>query len=357
VQPEYWHEANQRVAMRHPNATNVNMALDLYENRAREYVFTCQLKNKSFSETELRAALFGKEYAADFFSFVEQELTDDTTLADGTRRSDKSKFAKFRRFVELKNNKSQLPMSDITYDLLVEYTRYMHSLSNNEGTINKDLAIIKGFMNRAVKKDLLDESEHKKLWGKITIRVPEGDREPMTLEELGRLEKLYEEVSLNPRLKKTLHHLLFECYTGLRYSDIRELRFGNLIDNQIKITQHKTKRAVSIPLIEQSKKLLPNKDGKSDADFVFDVYTNQVYNRYIKEVVKLAGIERNITSHIARHTLATIGMQCGIPMEVISKILGHTNIKTTMIYAKVLTQQKIDEMQKFSNKLKERNNL
>jgi integrase/recombinase XerC len=94
--------------------------------------------------------------------------------------------------------------------------------------------------------------------------------------------------------------------------------------------------------------LLPKKI--IDSQKVFRVLSNQKTNEHLKEIIKIAEIEKNITFHSARHTLATIGLEKGIPIEVISKILGHTEIKMTQIYAKVNDSLKYQEMQKLDKK-------
>ncbi len=84
---------------------------------------------------------------------------------------------------------------------------------------------------------------------------------------------------------------------------------------------------------------------------VFRVLSNQKTNEYLKEIIKIAGIDKVITFHSARHTLATRGLEMGIPIEVVSKILGHTEIKMTQIYAKVNDGLKYQEMMKIDRKL------
>ena len=122
----------------------------------------------------------------------------------------------------------------------------------------------------------------------------------------------------------------------MRYSDIENLKPENIINIEtsdglqpiIKITMHKTKEPVSIPVIPKANEILIT-------GVVFKKHTNQYLNRCLKDIAKLAGINENLTFHIARHTFATIAINKGIPIEVVSKLLGHTQIKTTEIYAKV----------------------
>jgi len=115
----------------------------------------------------------------------------------------------------------------------------------------------------------------------------------------------------------------------------------------IRITMHKTKDPVSIPLIDKAAKMISE---GFEAQKVFRVPTNQVSNRFLKEISELAGIKKQITFHVSRHTFATNSITLGIPVEVVSKLLGHTNIKTTMIYSKVVDSVKVHYMDRWNNR-------
>jgi integrase/recombinase XerC len=98
---------------------------------------------------------------------------------------------------------------------------------------------------------------------------------------------------------------------------------------------------VSIPLIDKAHALLP--------EYKFKVLTNQKTNLHLKKIKALCKIETNISCHVARHTFATIGLNCGIPLEVVSEVLGHSSTRVTKIYAKMLDEFKINELKKWSN--------
>ena len=109
-------------------------------------------------------------------------------------------------------------------------------------------------------------------------------------------------------------------------------------DSYIEKEMFKTNRKVNIPLIEQAKKLIPKKELPEVP--VFSVYCNQVTNRHLKNIMKLAGINKPISFHCARHTFATITLGLSNDIAVVSKMPGHTKIETTQIYAKVQDEQK-----------------
>lgn len=228
----------------------------------------------------------------------------------------------------------------------------LNILKNSPNTANKSLSMLRTFINWAIEDKLIQDNPFEN----IKIVRGKGKRDHLSLMELEKLEDLYDEKILKTSEQNVLRYFLFSCYTGLRFLDIENLSFihiksrffeGNEI-RFIDMKMHKTKLDVSIPIINKANKLLPEK--LTEYQKVFRVISNQKTNKYLKAIVKKVGIDKNITFHCARHTLATIGLDMGIPIEVVSKILGHTNIKMTEIYAKVNDSLKYREMLKFEKK-------
>ena len=112
---------------------------------------------------------------------------------------------------------------------------------------------------------------------------------------------------------------------------------------------HKTGYLVGIPLTQKAIKLILT-NYQSESDLLFRVYCNKVTNRVLKQIGRQYNIPKKLTCHVARHTFATISITLGIPIEVVSKLLGHTDLKTTQVYAKIVDKVKEREMEKW-NKL------
>ena len=144
---------------------------------------------------------------------------------------------------------------------------------------------------------------------------------------------------LNERIKKPF---LFSCFCGLRLVDIKALKWTDIkvVNGQksIEIIQQKTNELVLIPLSNEALKYLPEQQqGKEN---VFDMYDDTWTNQKVKKWAKLAGINKNVTFHTARHTFATISLTAGVDLYTTSKMLGHTDIKTTQIYAEIVNKKK-----------------
>lgn len=153
---------------------------------------------------------------------------------------------------------------------------------------------------------------------------------------------------------------LFSCYTGLAYIDLSELTPDNIttgIDGGQWLTtsRAKTDTSVRVPLLPQARQIMElYKDDPrvKNSGTVFPVISNQKMNGYLKEIADICGITKTLTFHIARHTFATtITLSNGVPIESVSKMLGHTSIRTTQIYAKVVESKLSEDMIKLEHRL------
>lgn len=164
-------------------------------------------------------------------------------------------------------------------------------------------------------------------------------------------------IFLTDRLNRIRDVFVFCCWTGLSYRDVCNLKISDIqFRNKqywLIIVRQKTNNISQIPLLDVPLKILEN----YHPDFheypcekpLFSISSNQRTNEYLKEITNLCGIRKNISFHIARHTFATLALNKGVSLESVSKILGHTNIRTTMIYANVTNQKIESEMKKMSN--------
>lgn len=147
---------------------------------------------------------------------------------------------------------------------------------------------------------------------------------------------------------------LFSCYTGLRFSDVKGLTWGRIreVNNETMLIyiQQKTKKQEYLPLAKPALELLANRTRANDNDLIFELPLNNKANERLRAIAKEAGIDdKKVTFHTGRHTAATMLLSLGVSIEVVSKILGHADIRTTQIYAKVLAKQVKDGIHKLDN--------
>lgn len=215
-----------------------------------------------------------------------------------------------------------------------------------QNTANHYFETLRTFLIKAEEDEIISINP----FNKIKIKQVLGERDYLAQEELDAL--------INLRLPETnsgeiraREMFVFCCLTGIRYSDLMNLKWTDIrtLTNDMYFKMHKTKFFVSIPLIDQAKEILSSQ--KRDSEFVFKKLSNQTFNYLLHQLEKKAGIQKKITVHVARHTFATLALEKGVPLEVVSKILGHKNLKTTMIYAKITQKTLHTEMKKLNGML------
>ncbi|MCD8305993.1 MAG: site-specific integrase [Prevotella sp.] len=204
------------------------------------------------------------------------------------------------------------------------------------------LGCLRGALNKAVSEDLIPLNPISRLTINEKFKAPESKREYLTIEELKRM------IAAPCSREDVKRAYLFSCYCGLRISDVRKLRWGDIIRDgeqcRIAIVMKKTQAPLYIPLSKQSLLYLPERTNQADEDLIFPTLPSAKggCSPALKQWAKNAGITKNITYHTSRHTFATMMITLDANLYVVSKLLGHSNLKTTEIYAKIVNKKKDD---------------
>ena len=225
----------------------------------------------------------------------------------------------------------------------------------SHNTMSKFMGFVKKIINIAIKSDLINHNP----FANYKIQFEKVDRGYLTEQELNLLIK---KKFLIKRLEQVRDIFVFSCFTGLSYIDVKELskdyiRISFDGNTWIMTKRSKSNVNVNVPLMDIPKKILEKYDGELP-DKVLPVLSNQKMNAYLKEIADVCGITKNLTFHLARHTFATtVTLAKGIPIETVSKMLGHTNIQTTQIYARITNDKISKDMEGLSEKFNESERL
>lgn len=264
-------------------------------------------------------------------------------------------------FLSQQLKKDDILLKNITYEFITGFEFYIRSSPikdsdpcTNNGTM-KHLERLKKMISWAVKNEWLDKNPFKG----FQLKFKRKDRDFLTDLELTTLEK---QLLDNPMLQKVRDLFIFSCYTGLAYVDLMALQAANIMVSMdgkkwIKICRAKSEIGVNVPLLSPALAVLEKYSQHQEPtqnETLFPRVTNQEMNRSLKIIGEICGIRKNLTFHLARHTFATtVTLMNGVPIETISKMLGHAKLTTTMIYAKVtglkigmdmeVLQRKIDD--------------
>ena len=320
------------------NSEDLNSVLSKTRMKVEKIMLDSKLGDK-----RLTMADFDRLYSQksiDYSSFYEYALgfieQNRHKFSSETCRTYTSQVTKLKRF------RTELRFADMDIDFLRQYDVFMVSKLNNQtNTHYKSMAFIKTVWFQAMRDGMVSES----IFKNFPLKKKLGNRSFLDMEDLKSLEALLN-ADIKGHQRNVLKYFLFACYTGLRFLDIKNLMHSHLVEgDMLQIEMHKTKDVVRVPLIDRAKGLI---ETGFENQPVFHVATNQVTNRYLKELMVLAKIKKSISFHCARHTFATCSIDLGMPLEVISKLLGHKDLKTTQIYAKILDSVKVKEMGKWN---------
>lgn len=252
-------------------------------------------------------------------------------------------------------NGRKVRLQDIDKAFVLGYIDFLKDAHNNRngGTLSAASArLYFTIFSNAMKIAVCDGLINANPVDRITIE----ERKPLGKRSNARIFLTIDEVKAIQNIEiqngfETQTAFLFSCFTGLRYSDIVSLRWGDIhpTDDGFAIIKEmvKTRQNVFVPISKIAMKWMPERGTKQSGDLVFSMPCVQWAEKCVKEMAKSAGITKNVTFHTARHTFATMQLTLGGDIYTISKLLGHTNLKTTQIYAEVINQKKREAINLF----------
>ena len=321
---------------KHNNKENLNIAEQMRQQRE-----NALNKPEIYTEFE-RAQLKAKEQSErNFVAYFKQ-------LADKRKASNHDNWISAYHYLESFTG-GILSFADLNEKFCADFRDYLlttQSNKSNKTNLSQNSAVsyfnkVKATLKQAFKDGYLPIELNSKV---EPIKPTETRRSYLTLEELNTLVRTE---CQNPLLKRAA---LFSALTGLRFSDIQKLIWDEIEFIQdrgyfIHFTQQKTKGVEALPISKQAFELLGNR--KEAADKVFENLVYSAYhNKHLFQWIGAAGITKDITFHCFRHTYATLQLSHGTDIYTVSKMLGHRDLKTTQIYAKIVDQTKRDAAEK-----------
>lgn len=242
-------------------------------------------------------------------------------------------------------------LKEVDRDFCIGFTDYLKTAQNlhrnikrqqpiSAGTAHLKYSMFRSVLNDAVRKSLIEQNPTKLVPMVNRPKKPDTERVFLSAEEVKSL------IATPCSYQMLKQAFLFSCFTGLRKSDIFSLTWREIIDDGkapiIYKRIQKTQRWLSIPLSRRAMQWLPKRETRIPADHpVFSMMSNASLSAHLKAWVQRAGIRaKDVSFHTARHTFATLELSLGADLYTVSKLLGHTNIATTQIYAKVIDKQK-----------------
>ena len=252
-----------------------------------------------------------------------------------------------KEYLQANYNVNDIQLKALDYSFVSNFEKYILTTKKcyNNGAM-KHVQRLKKITNRAIKLGWLDTNP----FHAFKVSYKRFERGYLTILEV----KSIEQAELPFRLSKIRDVFVFQIYTGLAYCDVKALKPSNIstgIDgNQwIFIARQKTKIKSTIPLLPKANLILNKYHGD---EHCLPVISNQKMNKGLKEIADICKIEKRLSTHLARHTFGTtITLSNGVPIETVSKMLGHTKLSTTQIYSQIVEQKIADDMSSLVAKL------
>ena len=260
----------------------------------------------------------------------------------------------FQTFLKKNYKQADISIKSVDYQMIQQYSIYLKTEKGcSFNTATKFLQNLKTITSISIRSGWLVKDP----FNGISLTLKEVDRPYLSLEEIQRLIKFN---SPFDRLNRVRDFFIFSCYTGLAYIDVKELKRSEIEGNDttgywIRTRRKKTGGRANIPLLKIPMSIINNYcclDLLDANDPILPILSNQKTNAYLKELADLCKIQKQLSYHVARHTFATtITMMHGVPIETVSKMLGHKNIHTTQHYARIVDKKVGDDMELLASKL------
>lgn len=346
VNPKQWNSKKQLIESKDLNSEFINAQLSLITQKLNHTYLSLQLKDSEFTVSDIIDIYTGRiikkeENVISYFKAFLLKLK--ALIGKDIKQSTYNKFNyvcnDVQAFIKYKFHNKDVTLESLNLQFLVDFEYYLKTVKNQKKiTINKEMQRFRKAIKTAVSEGYLEKDPFL-LYKSKTVK-------PVVIfldkDELHQLEK---KQFSHPKLQLVKDLFIFSCYTGLAYYELTKLESKHIIkgfdgDLWIQMTREKTSKPFSVPLLPKALEVLSVYQNNKGS--IFPNISNQRYNTHLKEIAALTGVDKNLTTHTARKTFAsTVLLYNGVPMEIVSELLGHSSMKITQdSYGKVV-QKKI----------------
>lgn len=356
-EPERWDGKAGKATGRSSKSFEINNRLQDIQTILTKHFYDIQRRHGFVTAEMVRNAYMGiTQREESLLKLYEQHLEDTKKLiglskANPTYQKYERMYRRVVEFMKKKYNITDIPLREIKFQFIVDLEFFLRTeYGYSQNTTYKCMKFFKQVINKAIRAGLITVDP----FNGYKISVQRVDRGFLSEDDL---KKMMEKEFASKRLEQVRDIFVFACFSGLAYIDLANLRVDNIqkmFDGRLWIVTHrqKTNTKVTVPLLPPAIKILKKYEGKYLDGQLLPIITNQKLNCYLKEIADICGIEKNLTFHLARHTFATtMTLGKGVPIESVSKILGHTNIQTTQIYARITNEKISHDMENLAKNL------
>ncbi|MGI6718417.1 MAG: site-specific integrase [Bacteroidales bacterium] len=354
INPKSWDNEKNRLKGRSTEILQANLQLDNIQ-AGLQAIFRRLELSEDLSLELIKSEFLGKKEQLDTILSLFEKHNNDIRNQVGISKSvatlQKYENCKrhFSNFIKSKYGRTDLKLSEVTPIVIHDFRIYLLTTKKcMPNTTTKILKFFKTIILFGRKNGFLTHDPFRE----IRFHLEPVDRGFLTDNEI---KTIMQKEMVTPRLELVRDMFIFSCFTGLAYIDVANLTEDNIVEldgkQWIMTKRQKTKIATNIILLDIPKMIIEKyasvrKDGK-----LLPILSNQKMNAYLKEIADICQINKNLTYHVAHHTFATMSISKGVPIETVSKMLGHSKIQTTQIYARITNKKLEADMLALSSKL------
>ena len=336
---KFWDENKKRVSGKDPLCDDKNLIIENVLSRINQVFVKYRLKNRKITRQAFIRAYNRPDDYPTFFDFI-KDHTRNLNFTNELSTMDTHKYV----LKKIQEYAPSLHFDDITTDWLDEYYAYLRKkLKNSENTAYKNMSTFRKYVRFAFKKGYMDENP----FDSWSIRRTRASYTFLTEDELSRLLNLYKSGTLENKYHKTLEFFLFMCFSSLHVTDALSLKLEQFNGNSFTYFRIKNKNRkpepITIPISNILAEITKNVVGLRKKGLIFEnLPVEQTMNKYLKHIAKLeeVKIDKPISHKAGRHTFATYYLRKTKDLTSLKEILGHSELRETLIYAHVLDESK-----------------
>lgn len=358
LEEKHWDETTQRVKKSHPNSKRLNNLILKKLSEANDTVLELETTSEAVSVKHIKNRVRKKNSDITFFDLGEQRIKEYE--AKGTfsvSRADQSILNNIEGFLGHKN----LPFQDITVSFLEKFKLHcLSKLNHSKRTATNQLMLIRTLYNRAIKEGVVDGKNYPFGGENITIKLGSGNKIGLTEEEIRAVEEI--ELKKNTSIWHTKNIWLFSFYfAGVRISDVLSIKWSDIKNDRLYYKMSKNDKPVSLKIPDKALAIIElyRDDRQSNDDYIFpylkdanqddeeDLFRKsrnaaRLMNKWLKRIANQAGIDKNLSNHISRHSFGNIAGDKIHPL-MLQKLYRHSDLKTTINYQANFINKEADD--------------
>ena len=337
VYPSQWN--NSYGVIKTLDAEELNNTIHQVYRNVSDWINQLRKNREIFSFEKLDRFLTSAQKGDEnFIDYVERKIESRRDIRESTRRSHRKLVNALKDFGKI------VLFSEVIKERIKEFDMWLHGRDYVQLTIHSYHKILKIYINQALDEGLIDNSPY------LGIKIERGKSKRRKFLNEKELRAVMNAELPTASLENVRDLFVFQCFTGIAYADLKLFDFSKVEERDgryiLRDTRWKSGEDYYLVLLSPAVEILKK------YDFKLNVLTNQKYNLYLKVIANAAGLGSSLTSHMARHTFAVYCLNHGVPIEILSKMMGHTDIRTTQLYAKVANKSVESAFELLENNLK-----